>query len=59
MYIFFTKQTIVKPVKLLVPFQDAEGTCKICKRVFSEERNKITLGQRRVHELTMLVSSEG
>jgi len=31
MYIFFTKQTIVKPVKLLVPFQDAEGTCKSAK----------------------------
>ena len=70
MYVFFTKQTIVKSIKVLVPFQDAEETCKICKTDFSDERNKITLGERvvgeggvggggGVSELTMLVSSEG
>ena len=46
MYVFFTKQTIVKSIKVLVPFQDAEETCKICKTDFSDDRNKITLGER-------------
>ena len=46
MYVFFTKQTIVKSIKVLVPFQDAEETCKICKTDFSDEKNKITLGER-------------
>ena len=60
MHVFFTKQTIVKSIKVLVPFQDTEETCKICKTDFNDERNKITLGERAgVHELTMLVSSEG
>ena len=57
----FTKQTIVKSIKVLVPFQDAEETCKICKTGFNDERNKITLGGGGggMYELTMLVSSEG
>ena len=59
MYVFFTKQTIVKSLKVLVPFQNAKETCKICKTDFNGERNKITLGEKGVHELTMLVSSEG
>ena len=46
MHVFFTKQTIVKSVKVLVLFQDAEETCKICKMDFNDERNKITLGER-------------
>ena len=46
MYVFFTKQIIVKSIKVLVPFQDAEETCKICKTDFSDESNKITLGER-------------
>ena len=46
MYVFFNKQTIVKPITVLVSFQDAEETYKICKRKFSDERKKITLGER-------------
>ena len=45
MYVFFTKQTIVKSIKVLVPFQDADEPCKICKTDFNDERNKITLGE--------------
>ena len=45
-HVFFTKQTTVKSIKVLVRFQDAEETCKICKTGFNEERNKITLGER-------------
>ena len=47
MYVFFTKQTIVKSIKVLVPFQDTEETCKICKTDFNDKRNKITLGESR------------
>ena len=46
MYVFFTKQTIVKSIKVLVLFQNAEETCKICKMDFNDERNKITLAER-------------
>ena len=45
MYVFFTKQTIVKSVNVLARFQDAEETCKIYKTDFNDERNKITLGE--------------
>jgi len=45
MYVFFTKQTIVKSIKVLVPFQGAEETCKNYQTDFSDEGNKITLGE--------------
>ena len=46
MHVFFTKQTIVKSIKVLVPFQGAEETCKNYQTDFSDEGNKITLGER-------------
>ena len=47
-YVFFfsSKQTIVRSVKVLIPFQDSEETCTICKTDFNDERNKITLAER-------------
>ena len=46
MYVFFTKQTLVKSIKVLARFKDAEEMCKICKTDFNDERNEITLGER-------------
>ena len=46
MYVFFTNLTIVRSIMVLIPFQDSEETCTICKTDFSDERNKTTLAER-------------